>query len=440
MLEPSPEELAQWVKDALCFVTPAKAGVQALDSSFRWNDTVVPEEPLQGGFSEVLQILSHALEGSVPTNSPGFMAYVPGGGIPSAAVAGFLANLLNRFTGIENQAPGLVRLESRVIEWFCREFGLPGGAFGVLTSGGSVANLTALIAARVKAFGEASDFSKARVYVSDQVHHSVTKAAFMAGISPGNCVSVPTDAQFKLDMNALEALVRRDQELGFKPVCMVGSAGTTNTGAIDPLVDMASYSRRQGIWFHVDAAYGGGFMLCEAGKKRLAGIELADSITFDPHKSLFLPYGTGCLLVRDKASLIRMAQYQAEYLTQVNENSPASLGLELSRDYRGIRLWLPFMLHGAAVFRQALAEKLELTQWLYQELIAYGVEKICDPQLTTIVFKPGNIYERVNALGRVYVAPTRLRGEQVSRVCILSFRTHFEQVRWCLEDIKRAMG
>ncbi len=435
MLETSPEELAQWVQESLGFIYDPSPQPSPARGEGDFSET-----PLGGGFSQLLQILSHGLEGSVPTNSAGFMAYVPGGGIPSAALAGFLGNLLNRFTGVEDQAPGLVRLETEVIGWFCKEFGLPETAFGVLTSGGSIANLTALIAARVKHFGGSGDFSKARVYVSDQVHHSIQKAAFLAGIPRENCVSVASDHAFRMDINALCEAVKRDRALGLKPFCVVGSAGTTNTGSIDPLGSLGEFCGRENLWFHIDGAYGGAFVLCEAGKKRLIGIETADSITFDPHKSLFLPYGTGCLLVKNRADLLRIAHYQADYLTHVEQNSPASLGLELSREYRGIRLWLPLMLHGAAAFRQALAEKLELTQWLYNELGLLGVERLCEPQLTTIVFKPGGISRRVNALGRVYLSSTKLHGQEVSRVCILSFRTHFEQVQHCLEDVKAVLG
>jgi aromatic-L-amino-acid decarboxylase len=431
-LEPSREEWESWIQQVLNFIKGAPAVTSMIPNE-------ILESPIPGGLPKILELFNLKLQDAVPTTSPGFMAYVPGGGIQSAALANFLGNLSNRFTGIEDQASGLVALETQVIQWLCREFGLPETAFGVLTSGGSIANLTALITARVQYFGESGDFSKACVYVSDQVHHSVQKAAFLAGIPKENTVSIQTDHAFKLSMQALHERVQRDRKLGLKPFCIVGSAGTTNTGAIDPLEELAAFCRQQNLWFHIDAAYGGAFVLCESGKAKLKGIELADSITFDPHKGMFLPYGTGGLLVKDRETLLKAYSYEADYLTPSQKNSPASLGLELSREYRGIKIWLPLMLHGAGAFRQALSEKLELTNWLHEELKKLPVQILCRPELSTIVFRPGDISKRVNSYGRVYLSPTKLRGELTSRVCILSFKTHFEQVQACLEDISKAL-
>lgn len=432
-LEPSREEWESWTRQVLDFVVraPSLQGGEGRGE--------VSDNPILGGLPKILELFNLSLQDAISTTEPGFMAYVPGGGIRSAALANFLGNIANRFTGIESQAPGLVALETQVINWLCQEFGLPETSFGILTSGGSIANLTALIAARVKYFGESGDFSKACVYVSDQVHHSVQKAAFLAGIPKENTTSIQTDDAFKLSMQALRERVQRDRRLGLKPFCIVGSAGTTNTGAIDPLVELAAFCRQENLWLHIDAAYGGAFVLCESGKLKFKGIEQADSITFDPHKGMFLPYGTGCLLVKDRETLLKTYSYEADYLMSSQRDSSASLGPELSREYRGIRLWLPLMLHGAGAFRQALSEKLELTNWLYEELKKLPVQILCQPELSTIVFRPGDISEKVNSYGRVYLSPTRLRGELTSRVCILSFRTHFEQVQACLEDIDKAL-
>ena len=428
-LEPSEAEWDDWTRQVLDFMKSPKTE-QGLPCE-------IPEAPLSGGLARILPILGHGFEQAVPTDQPGFMAYVPGGGIPSAALANFLGNLANRFTGIEEQAPFLVSLEKQVITWLCREVGLPSTAFGILTSGGSMANLTAVICARVHVLGDTGDFSKARLYVSDQVHHSVQKAAFLAGIPKSNCVSIQTDAQFCLSLEHLEEQIRQDRRMGLKPFLLVGSAGTTSTGSIDNLEALASLSKQENLWFHVDAAYGGAFVLCPAGKAHLKGIEWADSVTFDPHKGLFLPYGTGCLLVKDKASLLKVHRYEAAYLSPSDSDSPASLGPELCREYRGIRLWLPLMLHGAGAFRRELAEKLELTNWLYQALLKLRIEVLLEPMLSVLVFKP-DITERVNSYGRVYLAPTQLRGVSCTRICILSFRTHQEQVQACLEDIQKA--
>lgn len=430
-LEPSAEEWSTWVSQVLEFVNSKNMPTNSVRHS-------ISEEPLLGGMPKILGLLGHGIREAIPTHSAGFMAYVPGGGIPSAALANFLGNMTNRFTGIEDQAPVLVAFEKQVINWFCREFGLPATAFGILTSGGSSANLTAIICARVQALGDTGNFSKARLYVSDQVHHSVQKAAFLAGIPRDNCVRIESDSQFCLSVEHLKQQIDLDQKAGLRPFLVVGSAGTTSTGSIDPLEEVAALCKQKGLWFHVDGAYGGAFVLCDSGKTRLRGIELADSITFDPHKGLFLPYGTGCLLVKDRSSLLKVHRYEADYLHPSECDSPASLGPELSREYRGIRLWLPLMLHGAGAFRRELAEKLELTNWLYQELSKLSVEILLKPALSVLVFRP-DVVERVNSYGRVYLSSTHLRGVMSTRVCILSFRTHQAQVQACLEDIQKAL-
>ncbi|MES2504677.1 MAG: pyridoxal-dependent decarboxylase [Myxococcota bacterium] len=418
-------------------VMPESIGAQSIPG--------IVEEPLTGGLSQILALLHEGCAEAMGTTAAGYLAYVPGGGIKSSALAGFIGNLMNRFTGIESHAPMLISLENSVLNWLCDEFGLPTGAFGIFTSGGSIANLTALMAMRVHALGKSGDFSKAIIYVSDQVHHSVKKSAFLAGFPPENCVAIATDSAFKLSMPALAAQLKQDRANGLRPIGVVGSAGTTNTGAIDPFEDIALLCRAESLWFHVDAAYGGAFVLCEDGKKRLRGISMADSITFDPHKGMFLPYGTGCLLVKDREALLRIHTYQADYLANCDINSPASLGPELSREFRGLRLWLPLILHGAGAFRQALGEKLALTHWLDEQLRQLPIEIMAKPELSTLIFKPTGtvsseeLVKRVNAFGRVYLAPTRIRGESAVRVCILSFRTHLEQVQMCFEDIQLAL-
>ncbi|MEI6806338.1 MAG: aminotransferase class I/II-fold pyridoxal phosphate-dependent enzyme [Myxococcaceae bacterium] len=435
-LEPSSEEWDIWTRQVLDFIRDLSRSPQGGEGR---GEVLIGEQPLSGGFPKILEIFNQGLVDSVSTIDPGFMAYIPGGGIRSAGLANFLGNITNRFTGMQSQAPTLVGLENQVIRWLCHEFNLPETSFGVLTSGGSTANQTAITAARVQVLGDTGDFSKSRLYVSDQVHHSVQKAAFLAGIPRNNCVSIESDGEFRLSVSHFKAQIEEDRKLGFTPFLVVASAGTTNTGAIDPLEELADLCKKEGLWLHVDGAYGGAFMLCPMGKTKLKGIEEADSITMDPHKGLFLPYGTGCLLVKDKSTLLKVHNYEADYLPHSEQDSPASLGPELSREYRGIRLWLPLMLHGAGAFRQALAEKLELTDWLYQELQKLPVKILNKPELSIIVFRPGDISERVNSYGRVYLAPTKLRGELASRVCILSFRTHKAQVQACLEDIRKAL-
>ena len=201
---------------------------------------------------------------------------------------------MNRFTGITEAAPALTRLEWDVIRWFGNEFGFDGSARGILTSGGSMANLSAILAARHQHFGDTGDFRAAVVYVSSQVHHCVSKSLRLAGIPSANIREIAVDEELRMDVASLAQAIEADAHR--RPFLVVASAGTTNTGAVDPLPQIANLCERHGLWFHVDGAYGATFALCEDGRKALVGLERADSITFDPHKGLFCPYGTGASL------------------------------------------------------------------------------------------------------------------------------------------------
>jgi aromatic-L-amino-acid decarboxylase len=431
----------------------------------------IPELPLDGGIERVLQILARAVDASLNTAGPGYLAYIPAGGLYAAALADLLSNCVNRYTGLAAAAPALVRLESDVLAWLAAAFGYGPAARGLFTPGGSLANFSAIVAARHAHFGDQGDFRGAAAYTSTQVHHSVRKSVRLAGIPPQNLRVVPVDADFRMDPAALAALLRADRQRGLRPFLVVASAGTTNTGAIDPLVGLGDLCSAEGLWLHVDAAYGGAFVLCEEGRRRLAGIARADSITFDPHKGMFLPYGTGCLLVRDGEQLRRAHAAEADYLQDFDaldrageSPSPAEYGPELSRDYRGLRLWLPLMLHGARAFREALTEKLALTDQLHaglQALVAAGapLEIVTAPQLTVVAFRlqrrsgeplaawnarSAALLQAINARRRVYLSSTTLpvvNGLAFTlRACVLSFRTHTRQVKACVEDVEYALG
>lgn len=394
---------------------------------------------------------------SFATTSPGFLAYIPGGGLPQAAVADLVADVINRYVTVWRAAPALAQLEASVVRWLCNIVGFPAGARGVLTTGGSIAALSALIAARHARLGE--DVPGAVIYASDQVHHSVTKAAVQAGFPARSLRSVPSDAAFRLDIDALERQIVADREAGAKPFLVVGSAGTTNTGAVDDLAALGAVARREGLWFHVDAAYGGFFLLTERGRAAMDGIALADSVVLDPHKGLFLPYGTGAVLVRDGATLRRAFGGTAAYMPALQEEPDlvdfCEISPELSRDFRGLRIWLPIQMHGLGAFRRALEEKLDLTAWATQALreIA-GIEIVAEPQLSTIAFRlmrPGlagadldrlnrALLERVNARQRVLLTGTVAGGQFFLRVCIVSFRTHFDRVRECVELVREAVA
>lgn len=409
-------------------------------------------------FEKLLRLLfGRVIPMSLNTASPGYLAYIPGGGLFHAAVADLIADATNRYVGVWLAAPGLVQLEENVIQWFCAMLGLPPSAGGILTTGGSLANLIAVITARRERLPP--EFLAGVVYASEEAHHSVRKAALLAGILPERVRAIPTDACFRLSPTALEAAVVADRAAGLSPFLLVASAGTTSTGAVDDLEALADVAARQRLFLHVDAAYGGFFALTERGRRALRGIERADSVTLDPHKSLFLPYGTGCLLVRDREVLRRAHTAPASYLPPMQSEEGlvdfCELGPELSRDARGLRVWLPLAMHGAGVFRDALDEKLDLARWAADALRALpGVEMVAEPELSLLAFRarlPGasdadvdarsrRLIAKINERQRVLLTGAVVKGRFVIRICVLSFRTHQDRMEAALEDVRASLA
>ncbi len=405
-------------------------------------------------FPKLLDLLfDRAVPRSINTAGPGYLAYVPGGGLLHAAVADLIADSVNRYVGLFGAAPGLAQLEINVLDWFRDMVGFPKEAGGILTSGGSLSALTALITARRERLPE--NFLSGVIYLSDQVHHSLEKAALLAGFPAANVRRLPTDERFRLRAGTLDSAVEADRTRGLTPFLVVASAGTTNTGAVDPLDEIADAAQRHGLWMHVDGAYGGFFVLTDEGRKALRGIERADSVVLDPHKSLFLPYGTGALLVRDAEALRRTHSLAADYMPESREGVDfCEISPELTRPFRGLRAWLPLKMHGIGPFRDALEEKLALARWAADELRTIpGIEILAEPQLSTLAFRlnPGGLaveelnrlnrglMKRINDRKRVLLTGTLLRGEFVIRICVLSFRTHRDRMEMCLEDIRGAV-
>lgn len=413
-------------------------------------DEVAPEEP--GEFEELLQTVSQGAAKALNTTGPGYMAYIPGGGLFAAALADFLACGVNRFVNLAFAAPVFAQIEATVIRWLDDLFGYPPESLGIFTSGGSMANFSSIVAARK--FHLEEDFSSGALYVGEQVHLSVAKAAILAGFHEKNVRVVPCTSDLSMDVDALRTIVKEDRAAGLRPFYVVASAGTTNTGTVDPILEIARVASEERLWFHVDGAYGGFFQLTERGRSLFRGIENADSITLDPHKGMFLPYGTGCLLVRDRARLREAHHFTAEYLQDLagdpaipnfNEYSP-----ELSRDFRGLRVWLPVKLHGLGAFRTALDEKLDLARYVYECLRdAPGFELPWEPDLSTVAFRyrPSRgdpdefgrrLLDRINQRGRIFLSSTSIGGRFTIRVSILSHRTHRDRVEEAVEIIRNA--
>jgi aromatic-L-amino-acid decarboxylase len=407
-----------------------------------------PEQPT--GLTALLDTVGQAADYAVETAGPRFFGYIPGGGLFASALAELLAQTLNRYTGLSDIAPGLVALEDGVLRWLCQLLGLPSGAGGLLTTGGSMATLSMLVAARQDRLGE--NAAPGTIYISDQTNHCVRKAARIAGFSAAQVRTLPTTAELRIDVDAAAAMIAADRAAGLRPFLLVATAGTTSAGVIDPLAELAALARRHGMWCHVDACYGGFFQLTERGRDRLAGIDQADSISLDPHKSLFLPYGTGALLVRKVGALAAAHIDGADYLPDLSGGALpdfAHLGAELTRDNRGLRLWLPLHLHGVQAFRAALDEKLDLAHWAHSELAADERLEVPYPcELSTVLFRlrggdtsDGDneaFLSRINATNRVFLSSTRLAGRLTLRLCVLSHRTHAGHVHEAVSIIRQA--
>jgi len=403
-------------------------------------------------FERILESVEAGASRGFNTAGPGYLAYIPGGGLFAAALADFLACGVNRYVTVWGAAPRFAQMEQDVIRWLADQFGYPREARGILTSGGSMANFSAIVTARHALLGE--DVGGGTLYVTDQAHASVAKAAVLAGFPHRAVRIVPTTSDLALDVDALGQMIGEDRATGLRPFCVVASAGTTNTGKVDPIQDLVGLASKEDVWLHVDGAYGGFFQLTDRGRQLFDGIGRAHSITLDPHKGMFLPYGTGSLLVREGKLLREAHHVGAAYLQDLapEEEIPnfADYSAELSRDFRGLRVWIPLMLHGVSAFRAALDEKLDLTELLYRSLLETpGFNLPWKPDLSVVAFsyRPRNgdedafnrrLLERINESKRVFLSSTLIEGRFVIRACILSHRTHRDRVEEAAEIIRSA--
>jgi aromatic-L-amino-acid/L-tryptophan decarboxylase len=380
---------------------------------------------------------------------PGFIAYVPSCPTFPAVLGDWLATGFNFFAGVWPVAAGPNEIELVVLDWFRQWLGLPDGTSGLLTSGGSGANLTAMIAARHHVTqGDASRIARLTVYASDQVHSSVTRAAWLAGVPRENVRSLATDDEFRLRVDALRDALARDRAAGRIPLMVVASAGTTNTGSVDPLGDIATLCERERVWMHVDAAYGGFAILTDTGRRALAGIERADSITLDPHKWLFVPFECGCLLARDPHRLKAAFQIFPEYLADAQSGHEAvnfaDYGEQLTRYSRALKVWISVRYFGTDAIRDAIDRGAMLARRLEQCVRETPRLEVVSPARFGIVcfrVRPDGVPEgpeldalnervlaRVVGEGRYFISSTRLRGAFALRACILGFRTAEEDI------------
>ena len=386
--------------------------------------------------------------------SGGYMGYIPGGGIYESALGDYIAAVTNVYAGIFHASPGAVRMENALIRWAGKLVGYESNFGGNLTSGGSLANLIAISAARTTKGIKGKDLDHAVIYTTRHTHHSNQKAIKICGMEECPIHYIDLDKNYRLDATHLEDRVHRDLQQGLRPFLVVGNAGSTNQGAVDPLDEISRIARKHDMWFHVDGAYGGFFLITEYGKKKLQGIEKADSVVLDPHKGLFLPYGTGMVLVKDVRHLLAANSFEAHYMQDAKEHqeeySPAELSPELSRHFRGLRMWLPLKLHGLQPFRVNLEEKILLARYFYHKIRDLGFDTGPYPDLSIVGFRyvPQNasmeesnawnakLVKHIHHDGRVFISSTYIRDIYVIRCAILSFRTHQEHIDTLLRIIE----
>lgn len=412
-------------------------------------------EPAPRGARPLRDLLDKLFEQWIPrsftTAGPGYMAYVPGGGLFATTLAEMIANTTNRFVGVWQAAPLLAELEANVLDWIRDWMQFPATTRGLLTSGGSMSTWTAIVTAREWLLG--ADIRSGVIYASEEVHHCLHKSARLAGIMPDRIRTVPVDADYRMRVDELAPLVEQDRRDGLRPFLLVSSAGTINTGAVDPLAAIAEACDELGMWHHVDGAYGGFFHLVPELRPLLAGLRRADSIALDPHKGLFLPYGTGALLVRDGERLKAAHAAYADYLpTAAAEEfyDMSMYGPELSRPFRGLRVWLPVQLYGVDKLRAAIREKRELAVRAHDRLAEIdGLRIVAPPQLSLFAYHltwPGasldqenratrELLERVIRRGDVMLSGCTVKGRFLGRLCVLSFRTRRAHVETCVAQL-----
>jgi glutamate/tyrosine decarboxylase-like PLP-dependent enzyme len=387
---------------------------------------------------------------------PRFLGYIPSCPTFPAVAGDWLATGFNFFAGVWPVAVGPNQVELTVLEWFRRWMGMPEGSRGLLTSGGSAATVTAVVAARHHALGaNSADLPKLTVYCSDQAHSSFTKAAWIAGISRDHVRAVPSDDTYRMRVDKLKEMVRADRSAGLRPFLVCATAGATNTGAVDPLHAIADFTRDEELWLHTDSAYAGFSVLTGRGKELLDGLGRADTLTLDPHKWLYVPFECGCLMARDPSKLEAAFSVNPEYLRDVRVESAINFsdyGEQLTRYSRAMKVWVSVQYFGtdAIAAEQDRAMSLaDLAERIVRE--SPELEVLTAAQFGIVCFRVHpkgmdspdelnalnqRVNDAVNQSGFVLMSSTRLRGALSLRLCIPGYRTREEDVRAVMDLVR----
>jgi glutamate/tyrosine decarboxylase-like PLP-dependent enzyme len=421
--------------------------------------------PMEGvAFDRLLEDLERTVVRYSRHNAhPRFFGYISSPGTPVTAIGSMIEAALNINATCWRSGPVATEMERLTIGWLKEMLGYPAEAVGLYTSGGSMANFAGLAAARsakapvdvaregVGAIGRAMC-----AYVSEEGHFSVAKAAGMLGLGEANVRPVKTDEGFHMDLADLERLVAEDRAAGRLPFCVVASAGTTATGAVDPLRTIAEFAQREGLWLHVDAAYGGFAAMAPGTRHLFDGIGLADSVALDPHKWMYLPVGCGCVLYRDPATARAAFSHSAEYTRTIGlERDEAfafwDYGPELSRPFRALAVWLLVKHAGARRLAEAVERNIACAKYFERLVEASGdFEMLAPVELSVFCFRHigaregdrNAVNERILVAlqrgGSTYLSNAMLRGRFALRGCVLNYRTTERDMQRALDDARRA--
>lgn len=393
-----------------------------------------------GSVDAALELLqAHVLNNSVTLAHPRFFAFISSPNNFVSVMADALVAGFNPFSGTWLGSSGPSQLELVTVDWLREMCRLPEQAGGLFVSGGSMANLTGLAVARHVKLGE--DLDTAVAYLTDQAHASVERALRVLGLRGDQIRIVPADKEFRLDVKALGEAMDADRNRGLRPWCVVASAGTTNVGAVDPMVEVADLCRVHDAWFHVDGAYGAAAMMCRRGRTALAGMERADSLSLDPHKWMFQPYEIGCVLVRDRELLRNTFEMKPDYMKDVHQLDGINFsdhGVQLTRSFRALKLWLSLKVFGAAAFRTAIDHGFDLAEHAERVLSSSKLWEVITPaQMAIVAFRYANSARSANDLDRIndaivneliadgfaMLSATRLDGRTALRMCTINPET-----------------
>jgi aromatic-L-amino-acid/L-tryptophan decarboxylase len=480
-LEPSSQEIRDMAASAVDWVVAYVESIRSMPvapdtSSAQLRARIAEPLPIHGrDFADLLDVFRDVIvPGARHNGHPRFFGYVSSPGTAIASVADFLASALNANMPAWRSAPAPTELEHLAIDWIKEVLGCRPEAGGLFTSGGSMANFTALAAARywrcgeeVAAGGAAASGAPMRIYASTEAHHSTHKAAALLGIGRSNVRSVAVDKRFRMDVDDLIRQVEEDRQAGGDPFCVVATAGSVTTGAVDSLADIAAVAREHGLWMHVDACYGGFARLAPSVRALFDGLDEADTIALDPHKWLYLPADCGCLIYRDPAASRGAFALDADY-TRIVQTDPAEAfafwdyGPELSRPFRALKVWMTMAHAGAQGIAQAIESNLDCARYV-AELVESSddFEMLAPVELSIFCFRylpPGakggaarsatgeaqlnKLNERILAAlqraGSSYVSNTSINGRFALRGCVLNHRTTREDMQTLLDDVRVA--